>query len=44
MSPDGRNKRRLFALEGSVDGIIRHDVNNSKGWIEENIDWIGLEE
>jgi TolB protein len=40
MDPDGSNERRLFALGGSVDGIVGHDVANSRGWIEENIDWV----
>jgi hypothetical protein len=40
MDPDGSNKRRHFVLDGSVDGIVRHDVANSFGWVEENIDWI----
>lgn len=40
MDPDGNNNRRHFVLGGSVDGIIRHDVSNSFGWVEENIDWI----
>jgi Tol biopolymer transport system component len=40
MDPDGNNKRRHFVIDGLVDGIIRHDVANSFGWVEENIDWI----
>jgi hypothetical protein len=40
MDPNGDNKRRHFVVGGSVDGIIRHDVSNSYGWLEENIDWI----
>ena len=39
MNPDGSNQRRLFALGGSVDGIVQHDIANSRGWIEESIDW-----
>jgi TolB protein len=40
MDADGSNQRRLFALNGSVDGIVQHDIANSRGWVEENIDWI----
>ena len=40
MDPNGDNKRRHFVIGGPVDGIIRHDVSNSFGWVEENIDWI----
>lgn len=39
MDPDGNNQRRLFLLNGSVDGIVQHDQANSRGWVEENIDW-----
>jgi len=40
MDPDGTNKRRQFVLPGPVDGIVQHDIANSFGWLEENIDWI----
>lgn len=40
MDPDGTDKRRHFALDGSVDGVVQHDRANSLGWVEENIDWI----
>ncbi len=40
MDPDGTNQRRLFLLGGPVDGIVQHDIANSRGWVEENIDWI----
>jgi pSer/pThr/pTyr-binding forkhead associated (FHA) protein len=39
MDPDGGNQRRLFALGGSIDGVIRQDPANSQSWTEENIDW-----
>lgn len=39
MDLDGSNQRRLFSLGGSIDGVVQHDVANSRGWIEENIDW-----
>jgi hypothetical protein len=39
MDPDGGNQRLLFELGGSIDGQIRIDVQNSKGWLEESIDW-----
>ena len=40
MDPDGSNQRRLFVLGGSIDGVVQHDVVNSYGWVEENIDWV----
>ncbi len=40
MSADGSSTRRHFVIDGSVDGIVEHDVTNSYGWVEENIDWI----
>jgi len=40
MDPDGTNERRLFELDGSIDGQVKIDVANSYGWVEENIDWI----
>jgi len=40
MDPDGSNQRRLFDLNSTIDGIVQHDINNSLGWTEENIDWI----
>lgn len=40
MDPDGSNQRRLFTTGGPVDGVVQHDVANSRGWVEENIDWI----
>ena len=40
MGADGSDKRRQFVVEGIVDGIVQHDVANSFGWTEENIDWI----
>ena len=40
MNADGSDKRRHFEIEGSLDGVVAHDVANSFGWVEENIDWI----
>lgn len=40
MDPDGTKKRRHFVIDGSVDGFVQHDLANSYGWVEENIDWI----
>jgi TolB protein len=40
MDAGGSNKRRHFVIEGVIDGIVQHDIANSFGWIEENIDWI----
>ncbi len=39
MNLDGSNQRRLFAMGGLVDGTVQQDVANSRGWVEENIDW-----
>lgn len=39
MDPDGGNQRRLFAIGGSVDGVVQLDPVNSRSWTEENIDW-----
>jgi Tol biopolymer transport system component len=39
MDPDGGNQRLLFELQGSIDGLVQIDVQNSRGWIEESIDW-----
>jgi hypothetical protein len=39
MEPDGDNQRPLFELGGSIDGTVRIDVRNSRGWTEERIDW-----
>lgn len=38
--PDGSNQRRLFAIGGAVEGQVETDRANSRGWVEENIDWI----
>jgi pSer/pThr/pTyr-binding forkhead associated (FHA) protein len=40
MNADGSNKRRQFDIEGTVDGVVQIDPNNSFGWVEENIVWI----
>lgn len=39
MDGDGDNERPLFELQGAVDGIVSLDVANSRGWVEEHIDW-----
>jgi hypothetical protein len=39
MSPDGKNQRRLFELGGSIDGQVRLDIKNSRGWLEEHLAW-----
>jgi len=39
MNADGTNQRPLFELEGSIDGQIQIDVQNSRGWQEERILW-----
>lgn len=40
MNPDGSAQRRLFTLDGTINGTVQHDPANSFGWVEENIDWI----
>jgi Tol biopolymer transport system component len=35
----GNNQRPLFDLDGSIDGQVRTDVQNSRGWLEERIVW-----
>lgn len=39
MDADGDNQRPLFALEGSIDGVVAADIRNSRGWLEERIAW-----
>jgi Tol biopolymer transport system component len=39
MAPDGSNQRLLFELVGSIDGVVKVDARNSRGWLEERIDW-----
>ncbi|MGC8879872.1 MAG: FHA domain-containing protein [Anaerolineae bacterium] len=39
MDADGDDQRPLFALGGSIDGIVAVDVRNSRGWLEEHIAW-----
>jgi TolB protein len=40
MDADGQNQRKLFDLEGTIDGKVTLDVTNSFGWLEEQIDWV----
>jgi hypothetical protein len=40
MDADGSNQRKLFNMQGPPDGQVLHDIPNSKGWLEERIDWI----
>ena len=39
MNADGSNQRKLFSMNGSPDGKVLRDVDNSKGWLEERISW-----
>jgi hypothetical protein len=39
MNPDGSNQRQLFPLEGSLEGKVQLDVQDSLGWTEERIAW-----
>lgn len=40
MNSDGSNQRKLFDMPSPPDGQVLHDVPNSRGWLEERIDWI----
>jgi Tol biopolymer transport system component len=39
MDADGSDQHLLFELGGTIDGQVQVDVQNSKGWLEESIDW-----
>ena len=39
MNVDGSNQRKLFNMNGSPDGQVLRDIDNSKGWLEERISW-----
>ncbi len=39
MNADGSNQRKLFNMNGSPDGKVLRDIDNSKGWLEERISW-----
>jgi len=39
MNANGKNQRPLFDLGGSIDGQVKIDVQNSRGWLEESIAW-----
>jgi Tol biopolymer transport system component len=39
MNADGSDQHLLFELGGTIDGQVQVDVQNSKGWLEESIDW-----
>jgi pSer/pThr/pTyr-binding forkhead associated (FHA) protein len=39
MNGQGNNQRPLFELDGSINGQVRSDVQNSRGWVEERIVW-----
>jgi len=39
MNADGSNQRKLANMQGSPDGQVLRDINNSKGWLEERISW-----
>ena len=39
MNTDGTNQRKIVNMSGSPDGIVLHDNDNSKGWLEERISW-----
>ncbi len=39
MNADGTEQRKLFDMQGSPDGQVLHDTENSHGWLEERITW-----
>ncbi|MDH7487479.1 MAG: hypothetical protein QHJ81_14545 [Anaerolineae bacterium] len=40
MNADGSQPRRLFALPGAADGLVRGEPDySSRGWVEERISW-----
>jgi LysM repeat protein len=39
MNADGSNQRKLLNMNGSPDGVVLIDTNNSRGWLEERISW-----
>lgn len=39
MNPDGSSQRKLADMNGSPDGQVLHDIDNSRGWLEERISW-----
>jgi hypothetical protein len=43
MNADGSDQRLLFALGGSIDGVVSVDAQNSNGWLEESIDWASFD-
>lgn len=39
MDSEGNNQTKLFTMQGSPQGIVGFDTNNSRGWLEERITW-----
>jgi Tol biopolymer transport system component len=39
MNANGSNQRKLFDLDGPIDGKVQVDVANARGWLEETIVW-----
>jgi TolB protein len=39
MNADGSNQRKLINMNGSPDGVVLIDTNNSRGWLEERLTW-----
>lgn len=39
MTPAGQDQRRLWMMEGSLDGFVGTDRYASRGWTEERINW-----
>jgi len=39
MTPEGDGKSLLFAMQGSPDGFVTNNIDESRGWAEERISW-----
>lgn len=39
MAADGSQQRKLFALNGSIEGRVQIDTASSFGWLEESLAW-----
>ncbi len=40
MNADGTDQRKLFNLNGSIDGVVSHARDKSFGWGEERLSWM----
>jgi Tol biopolymer transport system component len=39
MTATGEQRRQLFSLNGSIDGVVQVDTAHAFGWLEERIVW-----